>query len=87
MFRVPTLMSERTKVVKAKAERPRGAGFPNLRFGALRRCQYRDDIVLVWMIIDSPVEAGLEVTTECSKSHLRVVGARVSQRVASFFVG
>lgn len=35
MERVPTLIRDRTKVVSAKADRPKGAGLAKLLFGAL----------------------------------------------------
>ena len=35
MDRVPTLIKESTNVVRAKADRPKGAGFAKLLFGAL----------------------------------------------------
>jgi hypothetical protein len=35
MLFVWTLIKDRTNVVRAKADRPRGAGLANLRFGGL----------------------------------------------------
>lgn len=35
MLRVPTLIKDKTKVVRAKAERPKGAGLAMLLLGAL----------------------------------------------------
>lgn len=38
MSRVPRLINDKTKVVNAKAERPRGAGLANFLDGALEAC-------------------------------------------------
>lgn len=42
MDRVPTLTNDKTKVVKANADRPNGAGFAKLLFGALMEMSHSE---------------------------------------------
>lgn len=83
MDRVPTLINDRTKVVRAKADRPKGAGLAKLLFGALmgvsrKRAHSRDCIV--------PVETRLKFTTKGSETVVRVVGSNVSQWVPAIVI-
>lgn len=82
---MPRLMRDRTKVVRAKADRPRGAGLAMFLLGALRARQ--SDIARAYMDVGSlPIETWLKLTTEGRKAKLRVVGADVGERVAAVIV-
>lgn len=74
-------MRDSTKVVSAKADRPSGAGFPNLRLGAL---SVLDKLGMLRKCKFVPVETRLKFTSKGSQTQFGIIGSGVSKGVTAY---
>lgn len=74
-------MRERTKVVRAKAERPRGAGLANLRLGGLGPSQAKF-VYYACVVVHLRIKTRLELTAEGDETVL-LIGTPVCEGVTT----